>query len=136
AAASNDLPFILRRYRIPGRLQRDLRLLVEVRHEIVHPAHRPMGSSINTPLYLATLRKRGLLQSTNNSKLDYVWLSQLQSHKLFRWSFQTVEELVAILFEQHQVKPIFPVGLLDSYSAYRRIDPVKPNDRTWTDRID
>ena len=104
-----------------GSLERDLRLLVEIRHEIVHPAHRPTGNSTNTPLYLAPLRERGLLQSAGEES-DYVWLSQLQSHRLFRWSFQTVEQVVAILLEHHQVRSHGPVGLLDSYAAYRRID--------------
>jgi hypothetical protein len=121
ANTSNDFHFILQHYPITKPLREDIELLVQVRHEIIHPAHRPTGSPMNTPRYLQILRDRTLLQSTNDDKGDYMWIGQLQSHCLFTWSFQTVEGIVEILIREHDVKTVAPVGLLDSYRHYRRI---------------
>ncbi len=121
ANTANDVQVVLRHYRIPDELQQRLRLLLEVRHEIVHPAHQPGPEPDNTPAYLGVLRESGLLQSTGESP-DYVWLAQLQSHRLFRWAFEVVREVVAVLLREHQLAGLAAAGLTASYSEYLAID--------------
>lgn len=119
AEATNEVAFILDRYSLPTALGHDLQLLLEIRHEIIHPAHRPTGTPTNTPTYLFDLRDRGLLQTTGQAA-DYVWLSQLQSHRLFTWAFETVEQVATVLVTAHGVHHMTPIALLDSYGAFRR----------------
>ncbi|MBI3045225.1 MAG: hypothetical protein HYY78_20620 [Betaproteobacteria bacterium] len=121
ASSPNDIKVILSHYSVPTDLQRRLELLVEVRHEIVHPAHRPGSDKHNTPAYLAPLRSAGLLQSTGSDS-DYIWIGQLQSHKLFRWAFETVKLTVEILLTAHGVRGFMGDGLRASYSKYERFD--------------
>src|SRR5574341_74851 len=115
ATSSSDIRVILTHYTILPELRERLELLVQVRHEILHPAHRPSGDTGNTPAYLQPLREASLLQSTGE-KADYIWLEQLKSHRLFRWAFQTVRETVAILVEAHQLPVFAAAGLIASYS--------------------
>lgn len=85
ASADNDIQVILTHYPVPHELRQRLELLIEVRHEIIQPAHQPGPEPNNTPAYLESLRKAGLLQSTGTDT-DYVWLDQLKSHSVFRWA--------------------------------------------------
>lgn len=121
ASSSNDVTVILNHYRILPELQDQLKLLVQVRHEILHPAHRPSGDVGNTPAYLEPLRRANLLQSTGGNS-DYIWLEQLKSHRLFRWGFETVKQTVTILVEVHQLHPSTAAGLIASYSNYEPSD--------------
>lgn len=95
--------------------------LVQVRNEIAHPAHLPGGDESNTPAYLEPLQAAGLLQSTG-SVADYTWISQLQSHRLFRWAFATVRHTVEVLLASHSLDGLSADGLAYSYAAYERID--------------
>lgn len=115
AQSSNDIEVILNHYSIPLKLRNRLRLLVQVRHEIVHPAHRPSGEVGNTPAYLKRLRHEKLLQSTGGVS-DYSWIEQLKSHRLFRWGFKTVKQTVVILVKSHQLPSDKAKGLIASYS--------------------
>ena len=119
AKSANDIEVIFKHYSIPTELHDRLELLVQVRHEILHPAHRPSGDVRNTPAYLAPLRWAKLLQSTG-VKSDYIWLDQLRSHRLFSWGFKTVKQTVAILLETHQLPPSEAAKLIASYSVKRR----------------
>lgn len=121
AKSSNDVKIILDHYSIPPELRDRLELLVQVRHEILHPAHRPSGDAGNTPAYLEPLRQAQLLQSTSSDS-DYIWLEQLKSHRLFSWRFETVKQTVAILVEAHQLPPFKAAGLITSYSDYETPD--------------
>jgi len=121
AKSSNDVKVILKHYSIPTELRDRLKLLVQVRHEILHPAHRPSGDAGNTPAYLEPLRRAQLLQSTGGDS-DYIWLDQLKSHRLFSWGFRTVKQTVAILVEAHQLPPFKAAGLIASYSDYETPD--------------
>ena len=57
------------------------------------------------------LRNLGLLQSTGTDSSDYTWISQLQSHRLFRCGFSAIEDVADIILKAHH-----PVG--DSYTLH------------------
>jgi hypothetical protein len=102
----NDFMAILSKYKIEDPLRSEALLMQELRHEILHPAHRPSGTRDNLPDYLRTLKQRGLLQSTGRADSDYIFLSQLQSHRLFEWAWQVTHGIVARVLhsdpEKHQ----------------------------------
>ncbi len=115
----NDVKPIVKHYPIPEDLQRHLGLLLQVRHEILHPAHRPGGEADNTPGYLRPLRELKVLQSTGE-ETDYPWISQLKSHRLFEWSFETIRSTVDLLLREHHVEPSQARDLMASYSPDER----------------
>lgn len=121
ARAGNDVAVILANYSLPNDLKDRLLLLLQVRHEVIHPAHLPSGGESGTPDYLKPLRAAGLLQSTG-AAADYTWISQLQSHRLFRWAFETVRQTVEVLLASHSLSDFTVNGLAYSYAAYERID--------------
>jgi hypothetical protein len=100
----------------------ELSLLYEVRNEIVHPAHMPAGTKHNTPLNMLPLRERGLLQSLGKLDSDYTWISQLQSHRLFRWSFVTVERVAKAVLERHHAMKDYGAFHVTCYGEYRAHD--------------
>ncbi len=120
AGTASDLQVIIEHYPILEPLASELHVLYEVRHEIVHPATRPGPEADHTPAYLRTLRERGLLMSTRQ-ETDYAWISQLQSHRLFRWAFETVADTVDVLLAHHDV-PHEHMPIRDTYREYRTID--------------
>ena len=96
---ANELPLLREQYRFTNE---HLPLLYEVRNEIVHPAHRPVGTENNTPPYIVPLREFGVLQSRGEgSESDYGWSAQLQSHKLFRWACEQVAHAAACVIDAH-----------------------------------
>ena len=121
ASTSNDIKFVLEHYAVSAELKEQLQILFEVRNEIIHPAHRPAAERNNTPTYLSSLQQVGLLQSTG-ADTDYIWISQLQSHKLFTWAFTTISSTVDILLRAHQVPEFIANGLRESYSRYANGD--------------
>ncbi len=54
--------------------------------------------------------------------MDYVWLDQLQSHKLFRWAFETIANTVDVLLVAHNVPQFVADGLRESYTHFTRCD--------------
>ncbi len=114
-----DTVSIVRLYRMPTMIRRRLHLLTQVRHELIHPAHRPGGERSNTPAYLTTLRKQRLLQSTGKLS-DYIWIEQLQSHKLFRWAFETMALTVEVLVNSHTVTGFAAAALRESWFSFRK----------------
>src|SRR5258708_10983711 len=98
----NEIELVSEKYvGVGSNAAQELSLLYEVRNEIVHPAHTPAGTKHNTPLNMLPLRERGLLQSSGKPDGDYTWISQLQSHRLFRWSFFTVEQVAEVVLARH-----------------------------------
>lgn len=116
ATSDNDVEYAISHYPVPDSLAVDLRLLVQIRHELLHPSHRPAGTPHNTPSYLDDLRQRTLLQSTGKIP-DYVWIDQLKSHRLFRWAYLTVEALVDILLTSHSLPTETAEGIRESYQV-------------------
>lgn len=86
-------------YGIIGDLLDDLNDLIELRNEIVHPAHATCGAKDNWPPYLARVKKKGLLNSTGDPQADYSMLSQIASHKLFAWSVGVIKQLYTVVIE-------------------------------------
>jgi hypothetical protein len=121
ASTSNDIHVMVRLYPIPGELRRNLEILVQLRHEIVHPAHRPGPEPNNTPEYMSSLREAGLLQSTGK-ETDYTWISQLQSHRLFRWAFEVIRDTVVVLMQAHDVNDWIASWFVSTYSKYLTVD--------------
>lgn len=118
AKSGNDISFIVEHYPIPVDLRKKLELLLQVRHEITHPAHRPSSERNNTPLYLLPLREAGLLNSTGG-EIDYIWIDQLKSHKLFEWAFVTLKATVDVLICEHDVKGLIADGLRLPYDHHK-----------------
>lgn len=122
AESPNDVCVIVECYpTFPPELREKLELLLDVRHEIIHPAHRPGPEKTNTPGYLVSLRTAGVLQSTGN-EIDYTWLSQLQSHRLFQWAFDVMRNTADALLRIHNVPSYELIGILRSYSKYESVD--------------
>ncbi len=122
ANAANEIPFLANKYRLCEEQTSYLSLLYEARNEIIHPSHMPAGTSHGTPFNMIRLRDLGLLQSTGTDNSDYTWISQLQSHKLFRGAFAVIEEVATIVLKEHH-----PVGEtltlhIQSYARYREYD--------------
>lgn len=119
AKCINEVVFISEQYpATPENLKKKLVLLYEVRNEIVHPAHAPSEEKNNTPAYLSSLREEGLLQSAGTGA-DYIWVDQLQSHRLFVWAFDIVRETVDVLLDAHGVPDYSADGLRQSYARYQ-----------------
>jgi len=75
----------------------DLKDLVELRNEIIHPAHTATGTRDNWPDEIRHIKLRGLLQSTGREDGDYIMLSQMKSLRLLEWATSTVEQVRAII---------------------------------------
>jgi hypothetical protein len=110
------------KYQLPVDLALDLRLLYEVRHEIIHPAHLPAGTWHNTPESMVALRERRLLQSVDKPDVDYDWIAQLQSHALFRWACTTIEKAAEIVLTRHQPDLDSRRLHLETYSRHSQYD--------------
>ena len=117
AKSANDIQLVIDNYKLHEDLKSNLKYLIELRHEIIHPSHKPTGTRNNTPSYLSAIREKGLLQSTGEP-FDYIWTSQLLSHKLFRWAFEQITNTVKLLLSQHEVGEDIANGIYESYSKY------------------
>jgi hypothetical protein len=118
AGSGIDSLTLVRHYPVAGPVRKRLHVLTQLRHEILHPAHRPSGERTNTPAYLRALRSQRLLQSTAKAA-DYIWLAQLQSHKLFRWAFETMALTVDILLGHHKIGGFVADALRESWWRFR-----------------
>ena len=106
------------RYGIDGELLENFRDLIEIRNEIIHPAHAATGRSDNWPAYLDRIKSLGVLESTGE-KHDFVLLSQIASHRLFAWAAQIVSKLYEkVILSDVTRAPLF-VGFLSSFEPPR-----------------
>ncbi|WP_096087784.1 hypothetical protein [Agaribacterium haliotis] len=110
----NELRFIDKYYAFNNDVLKDLRLAYEVRNEIAHPSHLPAGTESGVPEYLNELKKRDLLQSG-------IWLSQLQSHRLFYWVNEIFEQVVSVLLTAHHSDPESEKEHLISWLRYKEL---------------
>jgi hypothetical protein len=107
ASDINGTEFV-KRYGIAGDLLDNFNDLIEVRNEVVHPSHAPTGTPDNWPVYLARLKKLGVLESTGAADHDYLLLGQIASHRLFVWAVQVVRSLYeAVIRSDPQRAPQF-----------------------------
>lgn len=81
------------RYGVCGDLMEDLKDLIELRNEIVHPSPLPTGTPDNWPDYLRRVKQKGLLATSAGTVGDYLLLDQIASHKLFLWAAEVTKNL-------------------------------------------
>jgi hypothetical protein len=117
---ANDFGRILERYLIDDPLRSESLLLQELRNEIIHPAHRPSGTADNWPEYLRVLKEKGLLQSTGRKDSDYIFFSQLQSHRLFAWSWRVTRDIVERVLQSDPRKSPVLGDFLHNYEPVDR----------------
>ena len=117
---TNDFGKILERYLIDDPLRSESLLLQELRNEIIHPAHRPSGTPDNWPEYLRVLKEKGVLQSTGRKDSDYIFFSQLQSHRLFAWSWRVTRDIVERVLQSDPRKALMLGDFLHNYDPVGR----------------
>jgi hypothetical protein len=107
--APNGLAVLLEsRYCVSGDLLDDLRDMIEIRNEIIHPVPLPVGTPDNWPDYLRHVKERGLLCTTGDPNADFIMFSQIRSHKLFQWAVGITELLYANIVNSNATKaPMF-----------------------------
>ena len=88
-------------YGTSGELLQDLGALVELRNEIIHPAHLPLGTRDNWPDYLRCVKDLGVVQSTGDPNADYLMLGQMKSLRLLRWALEVVARLKEVVLRHH-----------------------------------
>jgi len=102
ALSSGSLVKIMQKlYSVSGALLQDLRDLVEIRNEIIHPVPLPPGAPDNWPHYLRRVKEKGLLTTTGDSNADYVLLGQIASHRLFTWAAEVTKGLYAAVIKSN-----------------------------------
>lgn len=107
------------RFGVAGDLLRDLRDLMEIRNEILHPVPLPTGTRDNWPDYLRHIKQKGLLTTSGDSKSDYLMLPQIASHRLFRWAVDVTKELYrAIVFSNNEKAQMFHRYLEPNFRAF------------------
>lgn len=121
-ATANEGHFLAKKYGLSEEQSTHLSLLYEVRNEIVHPAHMPAGTPHGTPVDMLRLRELGVLQSTSNDNGDYTWISQVRSHRLFRWAFSVVEEVATIILKEHHASVESFNLHIQSYTRHKEYD--------------
>ncbi len=87
-------------YKVRGGLLGCLKQLVQLRNEIIHPAHLATGPVI-WPRELSQTKKRGLLNSPPKESEEYLLLDQLKSLRLLEWAMQIVEQLKKVVADYH-----------------------------------
>lgn len=110
--AMNEIKFLEAYYPLRGDLKESFRLAYEVRNEIAHPSHLPAGTETGTPEYLSELRNQNLLQSG-------IWMSQLQSHKLYFWVSEKFEKIAELVIHEHHSDQEAAKEHLESWQRYR-----------------
>ncbi len=92
-------PEFVKHYGIEGDLLEDLNNLIELRNEIIHPAHAMCGAKDNWPPYLSRVKSKDLLNSTGDPECDYTMLAQMASHRLFTWAADVTRVLYQRIIE-------------------------------------
>jgi|SRR5579864_4242242 len=103
--AKNGLAVLLEhRYGISGSLLEEFKDLTEIRNEIIHPIPLPVGTADNWPDYLRRVKQQGLLCSTGDPNADYLMLSQMASHTLFKWAVGITERVYDAILNSDPTK--------------------------------
>jgi hypothetical protein len=93
-------------YGISNDLLEELNDLIELRNEIIHPAHATCGSSDNWPAYLSKVKQKGILNSTRDASGDYSTLAQMASHRLFQWAVSLTRRLYERVIESDRDRAV------------------------------
>ena len=78
---------------------KDLALVIEVRHEIVHPMPLSTGTPWNIPENFLPLHRAGILISKGHPDDDYLFIDKLRSYALAYWCWEVVQSCVSLLVE-------------------------------------
>jgi len=106
------------RYGVSGGLLEDLRDLVEIRNELLHPIPLPPGTPDNWPDYLRRVKQKGLLASTGDPNADYIMFGQIASHRLFAWAVELTKRLYTAVVDSNPAKsPMFQPFLDSNFNA-------------------
>jgi len=118
-SAPSGLAFLLEsRYGVSGNLLDNLRDLIEIRNEIIHPVPLPVGTRDNWPDYLRRVKEKGLLCTSGDPNADYIMFSQIRSHKLFQWAVEITESLYAAIVNSNAAKtPMFQRFLAPNFKT-------------------
>ena len=107
------------RYGVSGDLLDDLRDLMEIRNEILHPVPLPTGTPDNWPDYLRRVKQKGLLTTSGAPNCDYVMLGQIASHRLFVWAVDVTKSLYrAIVYSNPAKVQMFQVYLDYNFNGF------------------
>jgi hypothetical protein len=98
ASGDNDIMEILKYYNAPDELRTRMRALIEIRHEILHPAPFPEEGH-PLPDYLKTLEAKSLLWKPPSEDFACNIYYYFRSHKLFDWSFDLIIEASRCIIE-------------------------------------
>jgi hypothetical protein len=101
------------RYGATSNLLADLGYLVEIRNEIIHPVPLPTGTPDNWPEYLRKIKRKGLLSTTGDPDADYIMMSQIASHRLFRWAIDVTKQVYAVIVHSNPAKITMFLPILD-----------------------
>jgi len=108
-----------RRYGVSGDLLEDLRDLMEIRNEILHPVPLPTGTLDNWPDYLRRVKQKGLLTTSGAPNCDYVMLGQIASHRLFVWAVDVTKGLYRSIVHSNPAKvQMLEVFVEDNFKAH------------------
>ena len=81
------------------RIIQDLALVIEVRHEIVHPMPLSTGTPWNIPEKFLPLHRDGILISNGHPDADYLFIDKLRSYALVYWCWERIQICVSLLVE-------------------------------------
>lgn len=116
---SDDLIELLRsRYGVAEPLLEDVRLLREIRNEIIHPNPLPPGTPDNWPSYLRPIKERGLLTSTGRPDGDYIMYGQIASHSLFAWAVKVTRDTFEAIVNSEPMRGKPLQGFVDNFEAF------------------
>lgn len=102
------------RYGVSGGLLEELRDLIEIRNEIIHPVPLPTGTPDNWPDYLRRVKEKGRLCTTGDPEVDYIFLAQLASHRLFSWAVEVTKGLYTAVVYSNPAKAQMFQPILDN----------------------
>jgi hypothetical protein len=94
----NDIVEILEYYGASDELKINMDYLIEIRHEILHPAPFPAEGE-PLPDYLKILEGRGLLWRPPVPNFAHNLYYYFRSHRLFEWSFDLLIEACKYIIE-------------------------------------
>jgi len=104
-AGVDPIQKVLNQYPLPGELRQDVLALIEIRNQVIHPAHVPFGRP-EWPGSVQRLRDRKVLDgNTPQSGGDVLVL--LASHRLFEWAVRRCAEVVTIVAETDDRSMVF-----------------------------
>lgn len=106
------------RYGVSGDLLQDLRDLVQIRHEIIHPIPLPVGTRDNWPNYLRRVKEKGLLNTSGDPNADYILLGQIASHRLFTWAVEVTKSLYVAIINSNPAKAPACLPFLGNFNTF------------------